>query len=496
MSTPNAETHVLPPRFAGWERFWFTPADPTLLGLIRIFTGLIVTYTVAVYGLSLQAMMGEEGWYDLKLRNEVVRERPMQAAPLSGPTAARPVPPKNEEEREYYERFRDETNGAEPLPPYPRTPFEVNATLDYFKRFNGDLRLFGLAPPKNKDELAYLWRYTERWNQPPPAYPKSKEEEKWVDEYMEREGGVDPRSVYALGYPAWSVWFDVTEPFWMNVVHWGFVVILLAFTLGLCTRVTAPLAWIIGMCYIQRNPVVLFGVDTMTNILLLYLAIGPSGAALSLDRLVARWWSKARPDVLSRWFRFWGKEVSPAEIAAGHYSPRPEPSVTANVAVRLLQVHVCIIYLMAGLSKLQGAAWWNGQAIWGTIANYEFAPMQFQVYNDLLRQLCRNQLVFETVLTTGCHFTLAFEIGYTFLIWRPSLRWVFLGAAVVLHGFIGMFMGLKTFSLVMLVMNMAFLRPDEVRWALSWLNDADQAPRPEPAPRPGLQTAVAAGRKK
>ena len=35
-----------------------------------------------------------------------------------------------------------------------------------------------------------------------------------------------------------------------------------------------------------------------------------------------------------------------------------------------------------------------------------------------------------------------------------------------LHGTIGMFMGLKTFSMAMLVMNMAFVRPEEVRWVL------------------------------
>ena len=30
-------------------------------------------------------------------------------------------------------------------------------------------------------------------------------------------------------------------------------------------------------------------------------------------------------------------------------------------------------------------------------------------------------------------------------------------------------MGLKTFSLMMLVFNMAFLRPEEVAWLLSWI---------------------------
>ena len=54
--------------------------------------------------------------------------------------------------------------------------------------------------------------------------------------------------------------------------------------------------------------------------------------------------------------------------------------------------------------------------------------------------------------------TLAFEIAYPFLIWKPNTRWLFLSGAIFLHGFIGLFMGLKTFSLMMLVFNMAFLR--------------------------------------
>ena len=37
----------------GWNAFWYTPADPTLLGLIRILTGLMLLYTHAVWGLAL-----------------------------------------------------------------------------------------------------------------------------------------------------------------------------------------------------------------------------------------------------------------------------------------------------------------------------------------------------------------------------------------------------------------------------------------------------------
>ena len=53
------------------------------------------------------------------------------------------------------------------------------------------------------------------------------------------------------------------------------------------------------------------------------------------------------------------------------------------------------------------------------------------------------------------------------------MRWVFLAGAIVLHGLISLFMGLGTFALVMLVMNMAFLRTEEVHWLVSWLGGGE-----------------------
>ncbi|MBV8078552.1 MAG: hypothetical protein JO284_19240, partial [Planctomycetaceae bacterium] len=38
---------------AGWDAFWFTPADPTPLGLLRVLTGAMLLYTHAVWGLAL-----------------------------------------------------------------------------------------------------------------------------------------------------------------------------------------------------------------------------------------------------------------------------------------------------------------------------------------------------------------------------------------------------------------------------------------------------------
>ena len=40
---------------AGWNRFWFTPADPATLGAIRIFAGAMLFYTHLVWSLDLPA---------------------------------------------------------------------------------------------------------------------------------------------------------------------------------------------------------------------------------------------------------------------------------------------------------------------------------------------------------------------------------------------------------------------------------------------------------
>src|SRR5262245_43589186 len=46
----------------GWNRFWFEPADPATLGLIRICTGAMLFYTHAVWGLQLSAFFGDHAW--------------------------------------------------------------------------------------------------------------------------------------------------------------------------------------------------------------------------------------------------------------------------------------------------------------------------------------------------------------------------------------------------------------------------------------------------
>jgi hypothetical protein len=443
MQTPSSD-YVLPHWMRSWEEFWFTPANPSVLALMRVSCGLIVVYTLFAYSFNLQDQVGKHAWHDLKFRMEVVRNRPSIIPPLTQ-EAINLVPPSSDEEAKELEAFRN--------------------------RYGVDLRILGLRPPRTDEERKFVEDYmalAPEPKYPPASYPKDTKEAREILEYMAAQG-IDPRRLYDRGENSWSIWYHVTEPRTMAIVHWLFIAIAALFTLGFCTRITAAITWVACISFNHRNPSMLFGADTMMLILLLYLMIGPSGAAFSLDRLIRVWWAKAKPDWVRWWYGLLKRPLPDAQTVPTTPVPAEvEPSISANVAIRLLQIHVCIIYLIAGLAKLQGLAWWNGNALWLTIANYEFAPMSESWYMAFLHFMANHPILLQTFLTFGGLFTLAFEISYTFLIWRPKLRWFFLGSAILLHGGIGLFMGLKTFSMLMLVMNMVFLRPEEVTWILSF----------------------------
>jgi len=256
------------------------------------------------------------------------------------------------------------------------------------------------------------------------------------------------------GNHIWWIWFNVTDPVWMWVVNSTVLTFMLFFAIGFCTQITAVLTWLAMLSYINRAQTSLFGMDAIMVVIVLYLMIGPSGSALSVDRLIARYRAIRR--------------------ARKAHLPRPEaqppvPSVSANLAIRLLQVHFCIIYLVAGLSKLQGPMWWNGTAVWATMVNFEFCPMRNRLYADALRFLAEHRWLWEMVTTGGTLFTLVFEISFPFLIWNPRLRRLVITAAVLLHLGIALVMGLVSFSIIMLTGVLSFVPSEAVRRFLNTL---------------------------
>jgi hypothetical protein len=207
-----------------------------------------------------------------------------------------------------------------------------------------------------------------------------------------------------------------------------------------------------ALSYVQRTNQILFGMDTMMNILLVYLMIGNSGAALSVDRLIARY--RAVRASLRR-----SGSIDPATRA---FLTQPPPSVGANFGIRLIQVHFCFIYLAAGLSKLKGAAWWNGTAFWDVMINPEFTLLRYSWFEDMMRAMVSVKPLYHAAMTLGVWFTWGLEIAFPFLIWT-RLRQFMLWLAVLLHAGIGVLMGLNLFELLMMVMLLVYLPPGVIR---------------------------------
>ena len=303
--------------WAGWNRFWFTPADPATLSLIRLLAGAMLLYTHLVWSLGLEDFFGSGAW----------------------------------------------------------------VSQDAAGDFRG------------------------------PGY-------------------------------AWSYFWLIESPTLLWTVHIAALIVFAMLMLGLFTRVVSVLAFFASLSYIGRVPGALFGLDQINTMLAMYLMLGPSGAYFSLDRVWKRWKSGA---------------VEP-----------PQPSVSANVAIRLIQLHMCIIYLFAGMSKLTGLSWWNGTAMWLAMANLEYQSLD-------MTWMAR----WPRLINFMTHLTIFWELYYCALIWPRRLRPLMLVLAVPMHLGIALCLGMMTFGLVMLIGNLAFVPPAFIHRVLGDRSQQGRAGEPE-----------------
>ena len=197
--------------------------------------------------------------------------------------------------------------------------------------------------------------------------------------------------------------------------------------LGLATPIASVISLLGLISTVNRAPLCVFGLDDVLGMISLSLAIGPCGAVWSLDRIL-----------LDRWFPN-RRSLTPLGARA---------SVRANVAVRLLQVHLCVLYGFAGTGKLLGGSWWEGTAIWGSVANSQYRTLD-------LTWLASHPLIVNAITLTA----LFWEVSYAALIWPRLTRPLVLIMAIFVHIGIGLAMGMLEFGLAMLAANIAFLLP-------------------------------------
>lgn len=190
---------------------------------------------------------------------------------------------------------------------------------------------------------------------------------------------------------------------------------------GWHTRLAAVVAWLTHLSLNVSGTIGIYGVDHFAHIALFYCAVLPVGAAWSLD------------------------------VKAGRL--REEATALARLGLRLLQLHLAMSYLAAGLEKAVGEQWWTGEAVWRAVTQPDL--MQFDM--TWLASWPR-------LAQLGCWGTLVIEIGYIVFVWPRVTRRAWVLATIGLHVGIGVTMGLVSFSAMMIVLNVAaFLVPAEPR---------------------------------
>ena len=180
-----------------------------------------------------------------------------------------------------------------------------------------------------------------------------------------------------------------------SVVFWILVVAAIYLTVGLCSRLSALVIYLIFLSLDASNQFVLHSGIRMMYIMILFLAFSRCGDALSLDR-----WIKAK---------LTGKPLSP-----------PEPGNA--VAQRLMQVQLAIVYWSAFSWKLLGPAWVDGTAVYYASHLTDFAKFPIPYVFDHL-WTCQ-------LLTWG---TLLVEFSLCTLIWIKEFRYPILIAGLFFH---------------------------------------------------------------
>ena len=124
--------------------------------------------------------------------------------------------------------------------------------------------------------------------------------------------------------------------------------------------------------------------------------------------------------------------------------------------LRLIRLQVSAVYLISGLWKLDNVTWRDGSALHYVLENPQFRRFAFLASPAL-----------DSWTTLATYLTLAWELGFAFLVLhRRTRRWT-LAVGIAIHLGMGAALELGPFSAVMLASYVAFLDPERLRTRLA-----------------------------
>lgn len=246
---------------------------------------------------------------------------------------------------------------------------------------------------------------------------------------------------------SWSPLFLVRTSMQFEILYVLSLVVVGLFTLGVWTRLSAIGTWLVVIGFTSNPLYVYFGGDSLLIVLATYLMVGY--VLFGPARVSPRSVLLGDP----------GHWLSP--LRGGVSSPAPG-SITANVMLRLLQIHTAIIIATNGLHKLQIDVWWSGLALWFPLHR----PFETTLQEVLDGQQWGNATLI--MLALGAYLVLAWEVAFPFLVWQARWRGVMIAGAVVAWLGNRFLYQIPLFGPAVFLGCLAFVSPREWRRVVAW----------------------------
>jgi hypothetical protein len=237
--------------------------------------------------------------------------------------------------------------------------------------------------------------------------------------YLYGPDGVYPFDVFVANTDegaGFSLYAWSSAPLYFELLYHATLVVAALWALGWRTRVLTPILWALNWSLHARNPVLWDGGDNVVQLALIY--------AMAMD------------------------------LSGGRTKqPGPVASMFHNAGVLACALQICLVYGIAGLTKVQGETWQNGTALYYALRGGEFTWPGY------------SEWIFEngTLLTLLAYGTVAFQISFPFLLFlgRPRLRLLILAVGLSFHLGIMSFMALVSFGAFMMAVDLMFVTDAE-----------------------------------
>lgn len=216
-------------------------------------------------------------------------------------------------------------------------------------------------------------------------------------------------SIFMDGRYSLLIWLPSDTALW--IFHILFLLSLLGMALKIFPRISACIALILHISFLHRTLIIAYGVDLISAFFLFFLCFVDD------------------------------RKEDPSEIR------NDSRSVLSSVALRLVQIQLCVIYGFGGLEKLKGTHWWRGEAVWDMMANVQIARFDATWIAH-----------FPSVIVVLTFSALLFEVYFPVLVWIKPIRPFLLIAGLIMHLMIMITVDIPYFSLLMMSAYVLFLK--------------------------------------